>query len=53
VSVDGKEKIKGSFDTSFNGDTTRYNPEELLVASLSSYHMPKYLHLCAQANILV
>ncbi|MEO6633674.1 MAG: OsmC family peroxiredoxin, partial [Mucilaginibacter sp.] len=35
VTVDGKPEIPGSSDPSFRGDKTRYNPEELLVASLS------------------
>ena len=30
-----------------------YNPEELLVASLSSCHMLWYLHLCADAGVTV
>ena len=30
-----------------------YNPEDLLVASLSSCHMLWYLHLCAEAGIVV
>ena len=32
---------------------TRYNPEELLVASLSSCHMLWYLHLCAVNKVCV
>ncbi|PSN11525.1 peroxiredoxin, partial [filamentous cyanobacterium CCP5] len=34
-------------------DKTKYNPEELLVASLSSCHMLWYLHLCAEAKVVV
>lgn len=45
--------IPGSSDPSFQGDATRYNPEELLVASLSSCHMLWYLHLCAVSKINV
>ena len=45
--------IPGSSDPHFRGDATRYNPEELLVASLSSCHMLWYLHLCAEAGIIV
>ncbi len=44
--------IQGSSDPSFRGDGTRYNPEELLVASLSSCHMLWVLHLCADAGIV-
>lgn len=49
----GKPDIPGSSDPSFRGDKTRYNPEEMLVASLSSCHMLWYLHLCAAAGIVV
>lgn len=49
----GKPDIPGSSDPSFRGDKTRYNPEELLVASLSSCHMLWYLHLCAVNKITV
>jgi organic hydroperoxide reductase OsmC/OhrA len=48
-----KQAIEASSDPAFRGDVTRYNPEELLVASLSSCHMLWYLHLCADAGIIV
>ena len=50
---EGKLEIHGSSDPSFRGDRSRYNPEELLVASLSSCHMLWYLHLCAVNHIAV
>lgn len=46
-------KILGSSDPSFLGDPKRYNPEELLVASLSACHMLWFLHLCAVNKIVV
>ena len=49
----GKPSIPGSSDPAFRGDRSRYNPEELLVASLSTCHMLWYLHLCADAGIVV
>lgn len=49
----GKPEIAGSSDPSFRGDTARYNPEELLVASLSACHMLWYLHLCAVNHVIV
>lgn len=52
-SVPGKPVIPGSSDPAFRGDATRYNPEELLVMSLSSCHMLWYLHLCAEAGVVV
>jgi organic hydroperoxide reductase OsmC/OhrA len=53
ISAAGKPVIPGSSDPAFRGDPTRYNPEELLVASLSTCHMLWYLHLCAEAKIVV
>jgi organic hydroperoxide reductase OsmC/OhrA len=48
-----KKELPGSSDPSFRGDPSRYNPEELLVASLSACHMLWYLHLCADEGIVV
>ena len=45
--------IPGSSDPSFRGDATRANPEQLLLASISSCHMLWFLHLCADAGIIV
>lgn len=53
ISAAGKPIIPGSSDPHFRGDATRYNPEELLVASLSACHMLWFLHLCADAGIRV
>jgi len=53
INIDGKPTIPASSDPSFRGDRTRYNPEELLVASLSSCHMLWYLHLCSVAGVIV
>ncbi len=49
----GKPVIAGSSDPAFRGDRSRYNPEELLVASLSTCHMLWYLHLCADSGVVV
>ena len=53
IVVEGKPIILGSSDPAFLGDQTKYNPEELLVVSISSCHMLWYLHLCAEASIVV
>lgn len=45
--------IEGSSDAAFRGDGARYNPEELLVASLSACHMLWLLHLAADAGIVI
>ena len=53
LAVVGKPEIPASSDPKFKGDKTRYNPEELLVASLSGCHMLWYLHLCAVNGVVV
>lgn len=54
ISTDRKSTpILGSSDPAFRGDSSRYNPEELLVASLSTCHMLWFLHLCSDAGIVV
>ncbi|HJZ12587.1 MAG TPA: OsmC family protein [Acidobacteriota bacterium] len=53
VQVTGKPPIPCSSDPAFRGDPSRYNPEELLVATISACHMLWYLHLCADAGIIV
>ena len=53
ILAEGKPTIEGSSDPSFRGDATRWNPEDLLVASLSACHKLWYLGLCAQAGIVV
>lgn len=53
ISGDGKPVIFGSSDPTFRGDKSCYNPEELLVASLSACHMLWYLNLCAGAHIVI
>lgn len=53
IIVNNKVELSGSSDPAFRGDKTKHNPEELLVASLSSCHMLWYLHLCAEAGVVV
>jgi len=45
--------LPGSSDPHFRGEASRYNPEDLLIASLSACHMLSYLHLCAINSIVV
>ncbi len=49
----GKAPIAGSSDPVFRGDADRYNPEELFVASLAACHKLWFLHLCADAGLVV
>ncbi len=53
IQVAGKPGIEATSEVSYYGNKIRYNPEELLVASLSACHMLWYLHLCAVNNIVV
>lgn len=53
ITADGKPVIAGSSDPAFRGDPTRWNPEDMLVASLSACHMLWYLSLAAKAKLVV
>jgi organic hydroperoxide reductase OsmC/OhrA len=53
ISVEGKPTILASSDPSFRGDRTKYNPEEMFLASLSSCHMLWFLHFCSEASVIV
>jgi organic hydroperoxide reductase OsmC/OhrA len=54
ITIAGKAApLPGSSDAAFRGDPARYTPEELLVASLSACHMLWFLHLSADAGIVV
>jgi organic hydroperoxide reductase OsmC/OhrA len=53
IGAEGKPEIEASSDPAFRGNPRRYNPEELLIASLTSCHMLWYLHLCAVNGITV
>jgi organic hydroperoxide reductase OsmC/OhrA len=53
IAAGAKPEIAASSDPAFRGDRERYNPEELLLASISSCHMLWYLHLCAVNGIVV
>ncbi len=53
IIIEGKPLLRGSADPAFLGDPALHNPEDLLVASLSACHMLWYLHLCADAGIVV
>lgn len=52
-SIEKVTKIPGAADPMFLGAADRWNPEELFVSSLSACHMLWYLHLCADAGVIV
>jgi organic hydroperoxide reductase OsmC/OhrA len=53
VEFDGKPPIEGSSPAAFNGDDSRHNPENLLVASLMSCHFLSFMAACARAGVKV
>ena len=53
IVANGKPVVLASSDPAFHGDPGRYNPEDLLVASVSGCHMLWYLHLCAVNKVVV
>src|SRR5690242_19016254 len=53
ISAEGKPPIAGSSDAVFRGDAARWNPEDLLVASLSACHQLWFLSMYAASGIEV
>ncbi len=53
LSIANKPEILCSSDPAFQGDNTKHNPEELFVSSIATCHMLWYLHLCAEAGVVV
>lgn len=53
VSISDKPTMHGSADPSFRGDKSKYNPEDLLLASISACHMLSFFHVCIKAGIVV
>ena len=51
VEPDGKPPIPGSAGAHYFGDDARYNPEDLMLASLAECHLLTYLALAAKAGI--
>jgi organic hydroperoxide reductase OsmC/OhrA len=53
ITAGDKPALLGSSDPAFRGDPSRWNPEDLLVASLSACHMLVFLHRAAVAGVTV
>lgn len=53
ILIENKPEIFASSDSAFRGEDTKHNPEELLVAAISSCHMLWYLHFCAVNGVIV
>lgn len=53
VEMAGKPDISGSTSAAFFGDDSRHNPEDLLIAALSSCHMLSFLSASARARLRI
>jgi organic hydroperoxide reductase OsmC/OhrA len=53
IEVAGKPPILATSSLAPGGDPARHNPDELLVAALSSCHMLWYLHLSSETGVVV
>jgi organic hydroperoxide reductase OsmC/OhrA len=53
VDIAGKSRLHMSADQAFRGDASLWNPEDMLVASLSGCHCLSYLALAVRAHIAV
>lgn len=53
IHIENKPDLDGSSDPTFRGDQTKHNPEDMLIAALSSCHMLSYLHVCAIGGVVV
>lgn len=53
VSAEGPPPLMGTADPAFRGTADRWNPEQLLLASLAQCHMLSYLAMCALGGVVV
>ena len=53
IDIAGKPSLEASADRPFRGDPAKWNPEDLLLASLSECHLLSYLHACVTLGVVV
>lgn len=53
VIISGKPDLHLTTDNPHVGDKSKLNPEDLLVAAISSCHMLSYLYVCALEGIVI
>ena len=53
ITIAGKPELQLTTDNAKFGDKSKLNPEDLLVAAISSCHMMSYLYLCALEGVVV
>jgi len=53
LNVEGKPALLATADVPFRGDPDKWNPEDLLLASLSECHLLSYLYVCVKSGVVV
>lgn len=53
IRAEGKPTLTASADTPFRGDADAWNPEELLLGSLSTCHMLSYFFVAVRHGVVV
>jgi organic hydroperoxide reductase OsmC/OhrA len=53
IKIGNKPELLLTTDDAVHGDKSKLNPEDLLVAAISSCHMLSYLYLCAKSRIVI
>jgi len=51
LTIEGKPELHLTTDNPFVGDSSKLNPEDLLVAAIASCHMLSYLYICSMEGI--
>ncbi len=51
IAIEGKPILNVSAAKAFKGDPKLYNPEDLLLSSISSCHMMSYIYVCEKEGI--
>ncbi|QEX21825.1 peroxiredoxin [Hypericibacter adhaerens] len=53
IRIAGKPAVAGSTSSAYGGDDGKHNPEDLLLAALSTCHLQSYLALAVRAGLPV
>ena len=53
VTIEGKPALQLTTDNPYVGNSSKLNPEDLLVSAISSCHMLSYLYVCALEGIVI
>jgi organic hydroperoxide reductase OsmC/OhrA len=53
ITPDGKPIVPGAAPATFGGDDSRYNPEDFMLASLSSCHLLTFIALASKKRMVI